>query len=1125
MVESMPNIYEEKLVNYISDQITERLLGEGQEFDKLSVKPSRRFFVGTLLPQEQENIWKSIINPSAMGVEFVVNDNFPCELTITISFEVYYRAYPNVDEQKKGSSLFAEEKEEDEDKSDPLVPIFKKEHFKSTASIDIFSEKGISLKKYFQRDFSNLLQKIRSDIMLFRNKGSAVWSTKSLQNEETFNMYLKKRDGSYTPLPWDFDLTLERFSYPGNKLQLRLTLLNNVTGKKRQKHDPTLFNAKISIESNVVLQEFDLGFIKNEYDDYYKPRAKGIGCVAEVTGNVIQAHHIPKVNYLRRYPKSSIEQMSFAFDDLIKKPILLAEALKNKMMEHLARREEKYKSMPDTTVAIKAHLAESIQNFKEEITLVEKSIKILKTDVNALKAFVLMNRVMKEASSIQGWYVYQIVFILSSLGSFISKSENDKVEVLKVPTGGGKTFCYLGLVIFAAFYERLKGKTFGLTAWIKFPLRMLSLQQLEIVANFICYANKIKIEENIAGDDISIGYFVGSKNTPNKVTDAFEKISVGDVDFRILSKCPFCSNEVNIIPDGSKRRVYHQCSNGHRLPITVVDYELYRVLPTVIISTLDKVTAFNFNHRGKTLLGGDVKVCTIGYGYNGTKWCLNGDEQFLERKKENCGFYGEDGSCLVNITKGYPPSLLIQDEMHMLREDFGCLDALYETLLDDIIYEMSGSNLKVISATATISGINNQVRNLYDRTPRIFPTVFIDEDFYFETSKDLHRVIIGIMPHARAVGYSVYQVIFEYQKELQKILANIDSISEELEVSPEGLRKVILEKYVTSVAYYRSKREAAELSEGVKGIVNEYLKRDNLAELKESDIEIITGEKHLGDLRKLMDRIETTNLNDKIKLIGATMAISHGIDFDELNMMVFQSMPRSISEYIQAMSRVGRKYPALIFVVFHGTRARDNSYYKYFNVLHEQIEKLIEVVPLSRWPKNAIKMMTPGAILAVLHTLFANKKYQNKKDSTKQEQSNYYWVKELQWALKDGRITNDELCRIIEDGFKVEHAPTKEYVAYFKESIKTIIDEFLDYAKRVASPNDSISDAMVKKYEDAPIWSFRGVDDQIDVTPTSDSAFIEFSLDREKTAIEPTGEEKKMLPEEQKEDIRDEGRE
>ena len=42
-------------------------------------------------------------------------------------------------------------------------------------------------------------------------------------------------------------------------------------------------------------------------------------------------------------------------------------------------------------------------------------------------------------------------------------------------TSGGKSEAYFGIVIFTAFWDRLNGKEFGVSALTKFPLRMLSI--------------------------------------------------------------------------------------------------------------------------------------------------------------------------------------------------------------------------------------------------------------------------------------------------------------------------------------------------------------------------------------------------------------------------------------------------------------------------------------------------------------------------------------------------------------------------------------------------------------------------------------------------------------------------
>ena len=74
-------------------------------------------------------------------------------------------------------------------------------------------------------------------------------------------------------------------------------------------------------------------------------------------------------------------------------------------------------------------------------------------------------------------------------------AELDTADVLWFPTGGGKTEAYFGLIAIGLFYDRLRGKEFGISAILRFPLRMLSVQQLARVGTVVYIA-----EERRAGD-------------------------------------------------------------------------------------------------------------------------------------------------------------------------------------------------------------------------------------------------------------------------------------------------------------------------------------------------------------------------------------------------------------------------------------------------------------------------------------------------------------------------------------------------------------------------------------------------------------------------------------------------
>src|SRR3546814_3261053 len=50
-------------------------------------------------------------------------------------------------------------------------------------------------------------------------------------------------------------------------------------------------------------------------------------------------------------------------------------------------------------------------------------------------------------------------------------------SLLYFPTGGGKSEAFFGLLIFNLFFDRLRGKARGVTALVRYPLRLLTLQQ------------------------------------------------------------------------------------------------------------------------------------------------------------------------------------------------------------------------------------------------------------------------------------------------------------------------------------------------------------------------------------------------------------------------------------------------------------------------------------------------------------------------------------------------------------------------------------------------------------------------------------------------------------------------
>ena len=92
--------------------------------------------------------------------------------------------------------------------------------------------------------------------------------------------------------------------------------------------------------------------------------------------------------------------------------------------------------------------------------------------------------------------------------------------MLWFPTGGGKSAALYGIIAVALFFDRLRGKDAGVTAVLRFPLRMLSVQQLQLVLRLIVACEHVRAAHGDPGEPFRLGYWVGRNNTPNKITNA-----------------------------------------------------------------------------------------------------------------------------------------------------------------------------------------------------------------------------------------------------------------------------------------------------------------------------------------------------------------------------------------------------------------------------------------------------------------------------------------------------------------------------------------------------------------------------------------------------------------------------
>src|SRR5205807_8270055 len=97
----------------------------------------------------------------------------------------------------------------------------------------------------------------------------------------------------------------------------------------------------------------------------------------------------------------------------------------------------------------------------------------------------------------------------------------------------------------------------------------------------------------------------------------------------------------------------------------------------------------------------------------------------------------------------------------------------------------------------------------------------------------------------------------------------------------------------------------------------------------------------------VLEKIKTHKHGDEyvprpLDVLLATNMISVGVDVPRLGLMVVAGQPKTTAEYIQATSRVGRRFPGIVFTVMNWARPRDLSHYERFRHYHATFHAHVE---------------------------------------------------------------------------------------------------------------------------------------------------------------------------------------
>ncbi len=906
-----------------------------------------------------------------------------------------------------------------------------------------------------------------------------------LESKDKWEEFLKKSEKDIKIFPnWEMAVECE-IREIDELLNLDIKYVNRakqldseLKQKRKKEHTriSTIFNARIKLEIiNSKYIPVRLDYFKDDYKYDKTQPAIGFNCNIDFEEIADSCDYLVTTNIpvYRQYRLKTNNEIPALFSDLIDNPEMVLYKILEGMKKELSDWRSYYDSQKDklSSQAI-GNMENEIGDFELEINRFEIGIKLIKDYTMVRDSFIKMNQAfMNSPKSYGGWRLFQIVYIVSVILDIVctekkivlpesikEKSTFDNVDIIYFPTGGGKTEAFLGTVVFTLFFDRFRGKDKGVSSIIRYPLRLLAAQQASRVANILAQAEMIRRETPEIKDttEFALGYLCGEGNTPNKIDEfkmkEIESLSQEERDrrFLVVEKCPYCGSDLHVFGNSKELKLVHKCDNKDCketvLPIYIVDAEIYRYLPSVIISTVDKMAAIGYNRNFSTIYRGATHRC-LEHGYLGCGECVVG-KQCKEKEYEQVSFYDP------------VPTLLIQDELHLIRESLGTYDSHYESFADYFCKNHTSSKrgMKIIGATATISNYEDQVVELFMKNPRRFPceSVNIKKHFYhYIDESEINRIILGYAPFGRSVVYGVVYSMKEIRNIIWRYVMDPSLVCkikglEDIDVNDA---KKIIEDYWMLIEYNNVKLDSQNVVGALNNPVNVELSNEHIRTYSSAKM---TGDDSFQEVRKTLAQIENARdiINDiDFNMISATSMISHGVDADRFNEIVFFGMPGNTAEYIQAYSRAGRKYPGIVVDIIRPSRPTDQSYLRYFYKFHAYKDILIDPVPVNRWANKSIDITLPGIFSGIILAVYLPKS--NRK---------IYMANELKKEILEGLIdpekVKEELYRIY--GCVRDNGSEYNKGKIFKSKINESVDIIFERIKSKSLSDEYITGGLDK---------------------------------------------------------------
>ncbi|QIK06144.1 helicase [Streptomyces sp. ID38640] len=660
-------------------------------------------------------------------------------------------------------------------------------------------------------------------------------------------------------------------------------------------------------------------------------------------------------------------------------------------------------------------------------------------------------RIAAQGAAGASWRPFQLAFVLLNLRALADPVLQEReagpdavVDLLFFPTGGGKTEAYLGLAAFTFAIRRLQGTIgsgedarsgeAGVAVLMRYTLRLLTAQQFQRAAALVCAAEVLRREAYDGGDyrwgetPFRIGLWVGGAVSPNRYEEAEQQVAeakdAGDGRAaKVLQTlaCPWCgtalSAQRDLYPDPDLRRVLLYCANGEGknacpfserrsrhegLPILTVDEEIYRLAPSLLIATVDKLAQLPWRGQAGMLFGRVSELCPR-HGYRHPD--LDARTKCTEKHQAKPGHEAVKSRA---VTRLRPPDLIIQDELHLISGALGTTVGLFEAAVDELCgWQVPGRDgspqrvgPKIVASTATTKRAAEQIQGVFARKAAIFPPQVIDVgDTFFSQQVPLSpkapgRRYLGICAHGVRMKQAEIRVaeilllagqtLFDrHGKPADPYMTLVGYFNATRELA--GMRRFLDDDIATRVRIHGARKgmsnrllrptemlSVQELTSRISsGDITEVLARMDVGFNEETDT-TVRRQAVVAELRAAAQhkqRLDPAKLglrnegNGAVDAVIATSMLQVGVDVPRFGLMMVVGQPKNTAEYIQASSRVGREAerPGLVVTLYNWTRPRDLAHFENFGHYHATFYRQVEALSVTPFARRSLDRTTAGA--------------------------------------------------------------------------------------------------------------------------------------------------------------------